>query len=497
LSKFNYSYNAIGNITQWGLEGEAPAEPKSYGFTYDSLDQLTGATLTNTTNNTVIGQYVYRYDSMGNRTNESVSGTGVSPVFVSAGYNELNQLTTLLSSNPPPRHFRGTVSEDATVTINGQAATVSNKVFEANVSLQAGTNTVTIIANAEGRHQTNRYQVVEAGKTFTYDANGNLVSNGVTGARYEWDAANRLLAVQSGTGVSPVIRSEFTYDGYSRRVRQVEKVWSNSQWQVTSEKRLLWLGTDIAEERDTNNNVTKRYFARGVSVLRSPSSVFDPFFYTRDHLDSIRELTDTNGTVRARYAYDPWGRRTKLSGDLEADFGFTGHYFHAPSGLHLALYRAYDADLGRWISRDPIGEGGGLNLYGYVYENPINATDLLGLKDQPWPFQGCIDNDSKFPLPVVDSDNKKCEIVLPGKKATPNCDWDFVKLPDGTWWKIGPGELDIGPDGKPKWGQWIHDKADDNNAKACEELYQDYLKQIQKKKEKEKNDKEKQKGKKL
>jgi RHS repeat-associated protein len=90
-------------------------------------------------------------------------------------------------------------------------------------------------------------------------------------------------------------------------------------------------------------------------------------------------LTDTSGTILARYSYDPYGRRTKVSGSYDADFGFTGHYYHAPSGLHLALYRAYDADTGRWLSRDPIGESGGLNLYGYVRNNPMSYVDPFGL----------------------------------------------------------------------------------------------------------------------
>ena len=62
-----------------------------------------------------------------------------------------------------------------------------------------------------------------------------------------------------------------------------------------------------------------------------------------------------------------------------SDFRYTGHYYHARSGLHLAPYRAYDAELGRWISRDPIAEDGGINLYGYVGNCPLSAIDPLGL----------------------------------------------------------------------------------------------------------------------
>jgi RHS repeat-associated protein len=68
---------------------------------------------------------------------------------------------------------------------------------------------------------------------------------------------------------------------------------------------------------------------------------------------------------------------------LAPDFAFTGHYYHARSGLYLAPYRAYNPALGRWLSRDPIGEAGGTNLYQYVNNNPLNKIDQLGLTGEP------------------------------------------------------------------------------------------------------------------
>jgi RHS repeat-associated protein len=64
---------------------------------------------------------------------------------------------------------------------------------------------------------------------------------------------------------------------------------------------------------------------------------------------------------------------------MNCDFGFTGHYFHAPSGLFLAVFRAYDPNIGRWLSRDPMAEKGGINLYAYVGNGPITFIDPLGL----------------------------------------------------------------------------------------------------------------------
>jgi RHS repeat-associated protein len=146
---------------------------------------------------------------------------------------------------------------------------------------------------------------------------------------------------------------------------------------VTGTMQLIWRPGDAqpCEELDANNNVTNRFYPQGEQI----SGV--SYFYTRDHLASVRELVDSTGAVRARYDYDPYGVRTKLSGDLEAQFGYTGHYYHQPSGLNLALYRAYDAGVGRWLSRDPLKDAEmtqGPNPYAYVQNKPINAIDRDG-----------------------------------------------------------------------------------------------------------------------
>jgi RHS repeat-associated protein len=96
----------------------------------------------------------------------------------------------------------------------------------------------------------------------------------------------------------------------------------------------------------------------------------------------VRELTDANGNVRARYAYDPYGRRSAVSGDMEADLGFGGTFWCSEAGLALARFRAYDPEPGRWLSRDPLKDAEaeqGPNLYAYAGNNPINVVDPLGL----------------------------------------------------------------------------------------------------------------------
>lgn len=65
---------------------------------------------------------------------------------------------------------------------------------------------------------------------------------------------------------------------------------------------------------------------------------------------------------------------------MNVDFGYTGHYLHAPSNLYLALFRSYEPSIGRWLSRDPIAGEDGSNLYGYVLNNPVQWKDSLGLQ---------------------------------------------------------------------------------------------------------------------
>lgn len=231
--------------------------------------------------------------------------------------------------------------------------------------------------------QTFRYAYDFAGNRQTEELNGStqkFSSNALneltaidprtdSAAVYKWDAAQRLVSVQAGKS-----STEFTYDGFGRMVGIRQLVDATE----VSNKRYLWVGSEIIEERTAAGEVTKRYFPQGVKleVGATPGT----YFYTRDHLGSVRELIDDVGSVRARFDYDPYGSRDRISGDLESDFGYTGLFHDPTTTLCFATYRTYDGALGRWLSRDPLPnvEKRDTNLYVYVGNNPINLIDPEG-----------------------------------------------------------------------------------------------------------------------
>jgi YD repeat-containing protein len=233
---------------------------------------------------------------------------------------------------------RGTTNEGASVKVKSNAnpftnaATTSANEFSAWVQAAPGQNTITIEAkddspNANTKTQSYTVNITGQSRTPSFDLNGNMTANGL-GQTYLWDAENRLVKISYADGV----KTEFQYDGLSRRARVTERNASNT---ITSDKRYVWSGgNQPSEERDaTTNAVTKRYFPQGEQRIGGTDAGF--YYYAKDHLGSIREITNSSGTIAARYDFDLWGKRTKLSGTLDSEVGFTGHHHHAKSGLVL------------------------------------------------------------------------------------------------------------------------------------------------------------------
>jgi RHS repeat-associated protein len=338
----------------------------------------------------------------GNRTSEQID-TGMSQ----ATFNNVNQLTSKTTGSGS-MEFAGSLDKQATVTVGGNSATVNHQTtnFVGYTSVTSGTNVVPVVAkDYNNNSRTNKYQVVVTNngvtKTITYDLNGNE-TNVVTATStnsYQWDAMNRLVSV-----TSPTNQSLFTYDGLGRRVQIIEK--TNGVAYATN--KFIWDGVGLYEQRDnTGSTVTKRFFGEGEQINGTN------YFFTRDHLGSVREMVNSIGAIQYRADYDPYGRLIPVQGTLAPDFLYAGMYYEAADGLNLTLYRAYSADLGRWLSRDPSGETSGLNLYDYVFNNPVKAIDFFGLGTWSYdvdntPMPGISERAAIVVSYAMDSNEKKC-----------------------------------------------------------------------------------------
>lgn len=200
---------------------------------------------------------------------------------------------------------------------------------------------------------------------YQYDADGNLLDDGRR--TYTWDAANRLLTI---TDKSTGHVSAFAYDGLSRRVSDTE---TDADGTATVTHN-LWCARRLCERRADDGAVTARYFTQG--EMQSGT----PYYYAKDQVGSVVALIDADGNVAGRTTYDAYGNITAQTG-VQPGYAYAGLYHHQASGLYLATYRAYDPAVGRWLSRDPAGEFGGLNLYSYASAYPIGFLDPYGLWD--------------------------------------------------------------------------------------------------------------------
>ena len=153
--------------------------------------------------------------------------------------------------------------------------------------------------------------------------------------------------------------------------------------------RYVYDGEDILLEYDGLENLLARYSHgqrtdQPLAVARDldSSGTFEAgeqFYYQADHRGSLRKITDSTGLVANSYDYDSYGNIEASFEGIANPFTYTGREFDAESGLYFYRARYYDPATGRFINQDPIGfAAGDLNLYRYVFNNPVNLTDPDG-----------------------------------------------------------------------------------------------------------------------
>ncbi|MFH1884014.1 MAG: RHS repeat-associated core domain-containing protein, partial [Planctomycetota bacterium] len=111
------------------------------------------------------------------------------------------------------------------------------------------------------------------------------------------------------------------------------------------------------------------------------------YYFLNDRLGTPQMLTNSSNTVVWEGIYKPFGEAdVNTNSSVKNNFRFPGQYYDQETGLHYNYHRYYDPSTGRYLTPDPIGLAGGINLFLYADGNPINEVDRLGLIVEADPF---------------------------------------------------------------------------------------------------------------
>ncbi len=196
---------------------------------------------------------------------------------------------------------------------------------------------------------------------FGYDESGNIRTK--NGWIYFYDSSNQLARVyDNGRFIA-----EYSYNGLGQRVKKVTPI----------ETRIFHYDRfgHLIAETGPSGEMLAEYVYLGDRLLAMIGPGESVYYFHNDHLGTPQVLTDGSGQVVWRAFYAPFGEARVVIEAVENPFRLPGQYYDRETGLHYNLFRYYDPRIGRYLTPDPIGLEGGINLYAYVGNNPINFVD--------------------------------------------------------------------------------------------------------------------------
>ena len=391
---YSYGYNAANQRTR-----NTTVDDSYWSYEYDALGQVKrGAKYFNDGYPVPGQQFEYGHDDIGNRTGTKAGGdeNGVNLRSATYAVNSVNQYT----NRTVPGGFDVVglaLGTNSTLTVNSSAPWRKGEYFRkeltvANTSAAVWTN-VSVAATGETTVSGNVF-VPQTPEVFYHDADGNLTNDGRW--IYTWDAENRLVKQESlsSAPTGSKRRLEFVYDARSRRIEKLVST-NNGTYVAQYTNRFVYDGWNLVASLNPQSSILQSFMwgldlsgsaqgaggVGGLLVVNDTASVIH--FAAYDGNGNVVALVKgTDGTVSAIYDYGPFGEAIRASGVLAKlnPFRFSTKYQDDESEYLYYGYRSYNPSSGRWLSRDPIAEQGGKNLYNFVYNNPLNYFDFLGLK---------------------------------------------------------------------------------------------------------------------
>src|SRR6266404_2198253 len=345
-----YGYDPNRNLTALTYP-----DGKVVRYQYDVANRLKKVTdwLNNTTD--------YNYDPAGNL----ISSFNSNGTLAGYKYDAANQLVSLINARS-----NGTVISGHRYTLNRSGNRTDVASFEPVLPVLSP-------RNVSATYDDDNRIVTAAGATYTHDADGNLT--GISGSNpttYGYDLFNRLTQVASSGQ-----NAQYQYDGLGNRI--VRAVNGSSTKYIVDARGSL---SNVLAETDNAGSVSA-YYVYGLGLISKVNPTAQTYSYHYDGLGSTIALTDSSGNEVNRYAYDPFGRLSSNSTQtIPNPFRYVGRsgVMDEENGLLYMRARYYAPNVGRFISKDPIGLWGGLNSYTYVSSNPLKWGDPLGLTAFPW-----------------------------------------------------------------------------------------------------------------
>ncbi len=326
ISRFDYQVNAINQRTQVQTTGSAfPSQPADWNWGYDPLGQVTSADSPDDD-----FDRAYTYDLIGNRK-KSADGalvtTGASYTVYDA--NNLNQYSQI--SVP---------SVQSVVPIHDQDGNATSYPLPVAPATNAA---------------------------LAYDGENRLitVTTGSTTATYKYDSQSRRIARTEGDSTTL-----YLYDGWNCIA---EYTLQDSSFKLQTSH--TW-GLDLSDSLQDAGGVGGL-----LSVTKHGAQSNEDFYCTYDGNGNVSEYLAGVGGVISHLDYDAFGNILSQTGIAPSDYAFSTKPLGRATGLYYYGYRYYDQLQGRWPTRDPISENGGINLYAFVTNQPITGVDYLGQLD--------------------------------------------------------------------------------------------------------------------